>query len=257
MNMKSIFYILLPAFCVMLIKLKKNKFELNHKFWQSQKWNCFDVLLLSGSIAVLQICILFIFNRIMIQPQTYFLYGNLFVTIITTILLIWIISHKYQSKIATLGFSPVKLKVNIIYGLMAFSIYAIFWAMFFMLIKDKLYDSYFSILNLHQWPIFDLMLYVGKLVIITPVMEECIFRGFMYAPFSQKLGSFGSIFTTALIWGLYHYSNGIAGILSISIMGIFLGYLYKVTRSLIPGIIFHSLINIFQILLFFGMGRNL
>ncbi|MCP4673744.1 MAG: CPBP family intramembrane metalloprotease, partial [Desulfobacula sp.] len=91
-------------------------------------------------------------------------------------------------------------------------------------------------------------LYIGKLTIITPIVEECIFRGFMYAPFQRRIGPLGSICMCAIIWALCHSTT--TGFLPLFILGIILGYLYKNTKSLIPGLVFHGLFNLSPIIFF-------
>jgi membrane protease YdiL (CAAX protease family) len=88
------------------------------------------------------------------------------------------------------------------------------------------------------------------LVVIGPLMEELIFRGFLYGPIRRRTGSTVAIFLTAVLFMLGH------GHVSQStfVFGIFFAYLYESTQSLVPGFFLHALLNL-RIVLFY-LERN-
>ncbi|MCF6186467.1 MAG: CPBP family intramembrane metalloprotease [Desulfobulbaceae bacterium] len=104
----------------------------------------------------------------------------------------------------------------------------------------------FHSLQIFRGSTLESITYVVGLVLIAPVLEEILYRGIFFPPFERKLGSGGAICLISFLWALTHLN--IDAIASIFIMGLVLGYLYKQTKSLLSGIIFHSLINVFAIL---------
>ena len=96
----------------------------------------------------------------------------------------------------------------------------------------------FVVLRIAEMPLHQFIIYVLGAVIVTPVIEESLYRGFMYSPFSRKIGHKGSVFLTSLIWSMKH--QDVRSIGSLIILGIILCYLYVKTESLISGMIMHS-----------------
>jgi len=88
------------------------------------------------------------------------------------------------------------------------------------------------------------------LVLIGPLREEIIFRGFLYGPIRRKVGSTIAIVLTAILFmlGHGHFSQ------TIFVFGLLFAYLYESTQSLAPSILFHALYN-FRIVQFY-LGRN-
>ncbi|MFQ5579884.1 MAG: lysostaphin resistance A-like protein [Nitrospiria bacterium] len=88
------------------------------------------------------------------------------------------------------------------------------------------------------------------LVVIGPLLEELVFRGFLYGPIRRRAGSTIAIFLTALLFMLGH------GHISQTtfVFGLFFAYLYESTQSLMPGFFFHALLN-FRIVQFY-LERN-
>jgi|TARA_B100001094_G_scaffold10999_1_gene9826 membrane protease YdiL (CAAX protease family) len=86
--------------------------------------------------------------------------------------------------------------------------------------------------------IFTFLLYIS---ILTPVVEEVVFRGFVLDLASERYGDWFSIFISAFLFAIVH----VAGVTVVNafIAGLILGYLRIRTGSLWPPIIVHFLWN--------------
>jgi membrane protease YdiL (CAAX protease family) len=89
-------------------------------------------------------------------------------------------------------------------------------------------------------------LYYLHAIIISPILEETLFRGILYVPLVRKVGRFTAIILTSLIWTEQHFQLG-AGI-RIFILGVILAWLYDRRGSLIDPIIFHIFTNCWLII---------
>lgn len=79
------------------------------------------------------------------------------------------------------------------------------------------------------------------LVILPPLVEEAIFRGFMFPAFAKRFGLIvGAIFSSAM-FGLAHMQPNI--IVYTFFIGLVLCFLYARTGSIIPGIVLHMINN--------------
>jgi len=84
------------------------------------------------------------------------------------------------------------------------------------------------------------------LIILAPVSEEIFFRGVTYIALRDKFGKIRGMFFSALLFAALHVS--IFYFLPLFLIGFGLAYLYDRTRSLIPCIVTHSLINLVALL---------
>ena len=87
-------------------------------------------------------------------------------------------------------------------------------------------------------------------IIVTPIFEESIFRGLLYAPLYRKTGRFFAITLSSLIWthGHFYYWPNVFGIF---LVGIVLAWLYDRSGSLLHPIIFHMFKNSWMLLYMF------
>lgn len=84
-------------------------------------------------------------------------------------------------------------------------------------------------------------------LIIAPVGEEALMRGFIYPVLRRKLSVTSTIVITALLFALLH-GNLVQTVLTIP-LGIALGYLYERTHNLLACISMHMLFNATALLL--------
>jgi len=83
------------------------------------------------------------------------------------------------------------------------------------------------------------------LIILVPVSEEIFFRGITYIALKDKFGKIKGMLFSALFFAAMH--GFIFHFLPIFLIGFSLAYLYERTRSLIPCIVAHSLINLVMV----------
>jgi len=85
-----------------------------------------------------------------------------------------------------------------------------------------------------------------------PIMEEFVFRGFMFRGWSESfLGPIGAIVLTSALWGMYHTQYDLPGRLWIFVVGLVLCTFRWRSGSTWLVVIVHSAMNIF---LFFMSG---
>lgn len=82
---------------------------------------------------------------------------------------------------------------------------------------------------------------VVAICVLAPVLEEMLFRGIILRSFLQQYSRWQAIVGSAAVFGfahlnLYQYIGAV-------IMGVFLGWLYERTRSLLPCIALHAAYN--------------
>lgn len=79
------------------------------------------------------------------------------------------------------------------------------------------------------------------LVVIPPIIEEILFRGFMFPAFAGRFGILlGAVFSS-LLFGLAHLQANV-GVYTV-VLGLLLCVMYKKTGSIIPGMALHMLNN--------------
>jgi len=79
------------------------------------------------------------------------------------------------------------------------------------------------------------------LIIIAPIGEELVFRGFIYKGFRKSFGVFVAVILSSLLFGVVHGQINIA--IDTFCLGIFLCYLYEKTDSIWVPIVLHSIKN--------------
>jgi len=111
-------------------------------------------------------------------------------------------------------------------------------------------------LNLEYPTLMHKILLLVAVVIIAPVIEEVVFRGFLQKRFSGTfLGVHGAIFVTAFIWAMIHGQYESVYIFVIFLIGIIFGYARLITNSLYIPIMMHALMNLWSTMaLFYEKG---
>ncbi|MGC3961487.1 MAG: CPBP family intramembrane metalloprotease [Verrucomicrobiota bacterium] len=83
------------------------------------------------------------------------------------------------------------------------------------------------------------------LILAGPMTEEFVFRGFLFRGwYESRLGSWGTIILTALLWASIHLQYDLYGIGMIFVAGIFLGLVRLKTGSVLFCTFLHSIINL-------------
>lgn len=86
------------------------------------------------------------------------------------------------------------------------------------------------------------LIFIG-LVVIPPLVEETLFRGFLYTAWRRKFGFWGAAGGVSVLFALVHMPT-ISAVLDVGILSLFLCYLREKTGSLWPSIILHAAKNL-------------
>jgi membrane protease YdiL (CAAX protease family) len=85
-----------------------------------------------------------------------------------------------------------------------------------------------------------------SVVIIAPIAEEFIFRGFLFSQLQHtRFGPWGAITFSSLLWTVIHFQYEIKILLVLFVFGLFLGYVRMAYKSLSLPIILHAINNLF------------
>lgn len=79
------------------------------------------------------------------------------------------------------------------------------------------------------------------LVILPPILEETIFRGFIFPALSKRIGVAGGAVASSLIFGIFHWQANIT--IYTFLLGLLLCFMYVRLRSIVPGIFLHMINN--------------
>ncbi len=104
-----------------------------------------------------------------------------------------------------------------------------------------------------------LTLAILSIVVLAPLVEEILFRGFLQSYIRQHLGHKQAIFITSVLFSFFHYSpeQGIANltiVISLFFFSLFLGFIYEKRGSLLAPIALHSLFNIVNVINLYFLG---
>ncbi len=92
-------------------------------------------------------------------------------------------------------------------------------------------------------------IYLLLVGILAPVVEELIFRGFVYAGLRRIMTVPAAALTSALIFAAAHIAVPVGGLLAITLIGVVLAYLYERSGTLLAPMITHAMYNSFVLLL--------
>lgn len=105
-----------------------------------------------------------------------------------------------------------------------------------------------------------LVLAVLSIIVLAPLVEEILFRGFLQSFIRQHLGNKQAIFITSVLFAFFHYSpeQGIANLTivgSLFVFSLFLGFVYEKRGSLWSPIALHSLFNAVNVANLYFLGE--
>jgi len=97
--------------------------------------------------------------------------------------------------------------------------------------------------------VLDLFLIILAVVVVVPLFEEIMFRGFMYTGILQsRVGIFGAILIPSAFWSLIHIQYEVIWILFIFVMGVLFTLARYFTGSIYTVIGMHAVNNFFSII---------
>ena len=87
------------------------------------------------------------------------------------------------------------------------------------------------------------------LVVVAPISEEMLFRGFLYQGLVRsRAGVAGAIIIPAVLWAMIHVQYDVYGIGTILVLGILFGYARWKSQSICTTIYMHALTNLLALL---------
>lgn len=184
--------------------------------------------------------------------------NNLLLTIFSNIITIIIFGIVYNVKRKKAKETQDNHINNIKESYVLLTLIAFLYSMLFLIITYKssftgLNDmmismNYFN--NKNQFLGF--ILYASSILLIAPITEELICRGIMISELNKKFSKNKSIILSAVVFGFMHLlAGGVILSIGATIMGIILGIVYNVTKSLRSTILVHSVANFSDILFLF------
>lgn len=101
-----------------------------------------------------------------------------------------------------------------------------------------------------------------SIIVLAPLVEELLFRGFLQSFIRQHLGSKQAIVMTSLLFSLFHYSadqkiSNLTIVGSLFVFSLFLGFVYEKRGSLFAPIFLHSLFNTVNVINLYFLGHTL
>lgn len=84
------------------------------------------------------------------------------------------------------------------------------------------------------------------MVILAPICEETLFRGFIQRAYENRSGKYGFVIT-AILFGSFHILNGLSEVIPATVIGLVLGYLVYRTGSISTSILAHAANNLSSI----------
>lgn len=115
------------------------------------------------------------------------------------------------------------------------------------ILADKFMDEYSrKSLELIAEGIHSPIWYVLAVVVVAPICEELLFRGFAFSGWVGKIGPWFAILIPALLFTCLHVQYGWAGLLYVFVLGVTLGVVRWRTGSVYPCIALHAAANLYS-----------
>lgn len=167
--------------------------------------------------------------------------------------LLWLFLKNNQASLKDLGLSKKMNRRS--WGLL---LIGIFFYLLLTIFSTLLVRKFLPWVNLEEaqdigfsptssW--LQLILIFLSLVITPPLVEEALFRGFVFRGLRNKWSFLPAAILSALIFGLFHFQLNIA--IDTAALGFVLAWLYEKSDSLWPSILLHSLKNLTAFALIF------
>ncbi|UOE95171.1 type II CAAX endopeptidase family protein [Alkalihalobacillus sp. LMS39] len=202
----------------------------------------FKILLLVALIIVAMFSTYFVFDF----DKT--IAGNIF-TIITYLGMIYIVLNTFKTKgikqkfvIGQISFRNEKwIKYIAIQLFLSFfslvSIFALLY-LFTGMYEDLIITSSTEVQDV---PVTGALLTLFSFVILAPIAEELLFRGFLFNRLGETIGLGKAMFLSSFIFSLLHFNQGFIGHF---LLGIFACIIYVKTQKLLLPIMMHGLNNL-------------
>lgn len=210
-------------------------------------WHMLDIVIVMGAVIVVTVMFYALLIIIFGDSKASF-HISLYVTMIfMTAFPIWWIRHKYGQRCESLGIRIGKLRLmtGIFLGVGTGIAYSALVQ--FTPLKWQLPSSHLAIEPLTLLMLVFLSISGFHTIVLVPIGEEILFRGFLYGWLRARIGVIGGLFVQACFFSILHidYAMGssFANMGSRFLIGLILGVLYEMTKSLFPAVVCHGMIN--------------
>jgi membrane protease YdiL (CAAX protease family) len=253
-NYKLILLIYSPVILMSLTLVLRDKFEPSNKSLKTCNWSLVTAIIVIGFVetniiasAILnQIATIrnYQFNSLLSEIVSFISYC--FVLILAFTLL------RYVYKVSIVGVFQLRLKI-----------FPFIFKIGGILLVVNVLSTYFLDLNIMAGPLMGeleliksmrpktFILFGFVTIILAPIVEEIVYRGLLYVPLHRKIGRYGAIIVSAIVWSFGHHFPSLSTIGGTFIIGLILGWLYDKNGSLLPPIIFHMFKNSWILVYYF------
>lgn len=240
----ELIFLFIPFVIVFLLTFKKDVYGLDKELFRNQLWNYHDLLLL---FIVLLASLFLVLSIYKLYNYTTVAYTTGF-SVINGLSVFSILKFKYGLRITSLGIIKKSIRNNIISGVKIFFIYEGVRLGILLISHNENYLLNYSKTGFIEYSGFEFFVYIIFIILIGPLIEEGVYRGFIFAPLARKVGRTASFFLTSFLWASLH---GYDEFISFIILGLILVYLYEKSSSLIPSITLHASVNSFAVGLYY------
>ena len=182
-----------------------------------------------------------------------------------TIGLLYLLLRRYNRSLKDIGLKKPRFRDGG-YGIIAYPAYLIIYLVLFSVIKH-----FYAAIQVNQTQQigfnsvhgnFDLALTFISLVILPPIAEELLFRGFLFEGLKKSMHwVYAGILTSVIFASAHLPEGGSSGLFWIGAIDVFslslvLVFLKQKTKSLWPGIILHSLKNLIAFISLFVLTNR-
>lgn len=173
--------------------------------------------------------------------RTLNLFSSLIIDFVTIIIAVRLFNVDLNEQL-----NNIKLKTIFLFFLLAIFVFLIILPFvnpldfFEKLTNHKITIHHFNI-TIFEKPIIYNILYFFLMVIITPILEEILYRGIILNLFLKKYSLKISLIVSSLIFAFFHLR--FIGIGYLFLYGLLFGFAYIKTKSLLTPILIHVLIN--------------
>lgn len=171
---------------------------------------------------------------------------------VISVAIVFLIIKLYKSKLSVIGLRRFKYS-DILYGIIAVIAYFGFFLLSVLVVR-----LVFPNLNINQKQdvgfnnvtgLVPLSLTFFSLVVLPPIAEEILFRGFLYSSVRKLMPKLLAAIVTSLLFGAAHLLEGVGGLLWIGfidtfILSMVLVYLREKTGGIYAGMFTHGLKNL-------------
>jgi len=136
-------------------------------------------------------------------------------------------------------------KKDLLYGIIFLSLFIILEEIYMLALGLEMPEGFITFMLSEP-----LILGIISVIIIAPIIEEFLFRGFLFSQLARtRLGGWGSVCLSSLLWTIIHFQYEPLILMVLFIFGIFLGYIRMAYNSLSLPIALHAVNNSFAFLM--------